>query len=88
MLNLPNVKTFQGYANKVQEDLNKFFMMQKVDLKKIRIAQSETDGVINLTLIYWELNWNKMSTFWLDLIVSLIRSPKWIQNPHHVNYLP
>lgn len=52
MLNLPKVKTFKGYGNKVEEELNKFFMMQKVDLKKIRIAQSETDGVINLTLIY------------------------------------
>ena len=52
MLNLPNVKIFQGYANKVEKDLNDFFRMQKVDLKKIKIAQSETDSVINLTLIY------------------------------------
>jgi hypothetical protein len=48
----PNVKIFQGYANKVQEDLNNFFMMQKVDLEKIKIAQSETNDVIHLTLIY------------------------------------
>lgn len=52
MLNLPNVKIFEGYANKVQEDLNNFFMMQKVDLKKIKIAQSETNNIIHLTLIY------------------------------------
>lgn len=52
MLNLPNVKIFQGYANKVQEDLNNFFIKQKVDLEKIKIAQSETNDVIHLTLIY------------------------------------
>ncbi|KKK63051.1 hypothetical protein LCGC14_2998190, partial [marine sediment metagenome] len=52
MLNSPNVKIFQGVANKVERDLNNFFMQQKVDLKKIKIVQSETNGVINLTLIY------------------------------------
>lgn len=52
MQDLPKVKIFQGSAKKVQEDLNKFFMMEKVDLNKIKIVQSETGGVINLTLIY------------------------------------
>jgi len=52
MPNLPNVKIFQGYANKVEEDLNNFFMIQKVDLEKIKIVQSETNDVIHLTLIY------------------------------------
>lgn len=52
MLNLPKVKIFQGYANKVEKDLNDFFMKTKVDLQKIKIVQSETDKIINLTLIY------------------------------------
>ncbi len=52
MLNSPNVKIFQGVANKVERDLNNFFLGKKLDLKKIKIAQSETNGIIHLTLIY------------------------------------
>ena len=52
MLKSLNVEIFQGHANKVKEDLNRFFMTKKLDIEKIKIVQSETDKVINLTLIY------------------------------------
>ncbi len=52
MQNFPNVKIFEGAGNKVESDLNNFFLGKKLDLKKIKIAQSETKGIIHLTLIY------------------------------------
>lgn len=52
MLKLHNVKIFEGVANKVEADLNSFFRAHTVDLEKIKIAQSETDRIIHLTLIY------------------------------------
>ncbi len=52
MFKFLNVEIFQGYANKVKEDLNNFFKTKKLDIEKIKIAQSETNDVVHLTLIY------------------------------------
>ena len=46
------VKTFQGYANKIEKDLKGFLISMNLSLEKIKVCQSEENGAINLTLIY------------------------------------
>lgn len=52
MLKFLRCEMFQGISNKVKEDLESFFMGHSLDIEKIKISQSETEGKINLTLIY------------------------------------